>query len=137
MLLLGCCSAWGAVLHHRAFSEEMSPSCPGGGSALGGEQGNGVQCSGWGGSCKQEGDSTGSNGLCGIRYAIALNLHRGKTYFLFLLQTPFLTFGVGFLFFLLKCQNLQVWQARQPNPITKILKSFNANYFIFSLLKEI
>lgn len=56
-----------------------------------------------------------------------------KKFFFFKCKTVFFN---SFSFFL-KCQNLQIWQVRKPNPITKILKSFKANYFTSSLLREI
>lgn len=102
-------------------------SCPRDGVFLREEQRKGVQGTGWEGPCQHEGSS--------MRRCKSSKPAWRKNYFLFflLLQNLFLSIFC----FLLKCQNLQIWQVRKPNPITKILKRFEANYFTSSLLREI
>lgn len=54
-----------------------------------------------------------------------------KNYFLFF------DAKASFFLSLSEMSKSTIWQARKPNPITKMLKSFKVNYFTSSLLREI
>lgn len=79
------------------------------GAAAGAEQGNGAERTG----CEVPASRRGSDGPCGFRDATARILHGEKK--IFFVAKFFSLVGFFIIFylrgcFLLKCQNLQVWQ---------------------------